>query len=473
MPFLPFTSARTIDREERAADRYHRSDAPAVSRIAAPAVIVGSIAVLAAAPAGALPAFAVQTGQPCQACHVGGLGPQLTAFGRNFKLHGYTLRTTTFNVPVSAMAIASFVRTEKDQPPPPAHNFAANDNVAIDQLNLFVAGGFGPHVGAFIQATYDGVRKVFTWDNLDVRATTDAQIRGQDVVLGVSLNNNPTVQDAWNTTPAWGFPYTTSTLAPSPGASPVLDGAFAQKVLGLTAYAWINDAYFVEAGAYGSPGASTLIHLGADPTAPGDIEGLAPYARLAYQRALAGGTLEVGALGLQANLHPGLDHTTSLTDHYTDLGLDASYIKALANTDVITFNARYLHEQQALQASCLIAGATSGCANNKLDEFRADASYYWRNTIGATLGAFDTTGNSNAVVFAGNRTFNPNSSGLNLQLDATPFGAESQPARRVNVRLGIQYTLYSTFNGARSNFDGAGTKASDNNTLRVFSWFAF
>ena len=39
-----------------------------------------------AAPAQALPAFATQTGQPCQACHVGGLGPQLTPFGRNFKI---------------------------------------------------------------------------------------------------------------------------------------------------------------------------------------------------------------------------------------------------------------------------------------------------------------------------------------------------------------------------------------------------
>ena len=63
--------------------------------------LVGAIA----SPAAAVPAFAVQTGQPCAACHVGGFGPQLTPFGRTFKIGGYTMRTNSFNVPLSAMAI--------------------------------------------------------------------------------------------------------------------------------------------------------------------------------------------------------------------------------------------------------------------------------------------------------------------------------------------------------------------------------
>ena len=119
------------------------------------------------------------------------------------------------------MAIASYIRTEKGQPAAPAPDFNANDNVAVDQIGLFFAGGFGEHLGAFVQATYDGVARAFTWDNLDVRATTTAQLKGVDVVLGASLNNNPTVQDAWNTLAAWGFPYTTSTLAPSPATAPL------------------------------------------------------------------------------------------------------------------------------------------------------------------------------------------------------------------------------------------------------------
>ena len=442
--------------------------------VASSAATLGlAITALSAAPAQALPAFAAQTGQPCQSCHVGGFGPQLTPFGRNFKLHGYTLRTTPFSVPLSAMVEASYVQTQKAPSAPPAADYAANNNFTIDQISLFFAGGFGPHLGAFIQATYDGVARAFNWDNLDVRATTDTQIGGADVVLGASLNNSPTVDDAWNTLPAWGFPYSASTLAPGPAAAPLLNGALAQTTLGATAYAWINNELLVEAGGYGSPGATTLTRLGVDPTAPGDIDGLAPYGRIAYQRTVGGGPLEIGAFGMQASIHPGLDRTTGLTDHYTDLGLDGSYERTLAAGDIVTVNGRYLHEQQTLDATCALAAATGGCRDNTLTDLRADASYYWHDMIGATVSAFDTTGSANPFVYAANRTLKPDSTGVTLQLDGTPFGAGEQPARRANVRVGVQYTFYTRFNGAGINFDGAGTNASDNNTFRVFTWLAF
>src|SRR5437867_8116338 len=177
-------------------------------RLAAWPILILVFLALSWARAGAVPAFAAQTGQPCQTCHVGGFGPQLTPFGRNFKLNGYTLRSKGFNVPLSAMAIASYVRTNKDQSEPPAPGFRMNDNIAVDQVSLFLAGGLGSHLGAFVQATYDGVAKAWAWDNLDLRAATKVQVKGVDVVLGASLNNSPTVQDAWNTLSAWGYPYT-------------------------------------------------------------------------------------------------------------------------------------------------------------------------------------------------------------------------------------------------------------------------
>ena len=173
---------------------------------------VGSLWFLAMAAVGvsatnaaAVPAFQAQTGEPCQACHVGGFGPQLTPFGREFKLQGYTLRSNDKSIPLSIMAVASYLKTAKSQNPPPAPGFSGNDNLALDQLSLFFAGGFGDHFGAFIQGTYDGVAKAWHWDNLDLRATTNVKIQKADVTLGASLNNAPTVQDAWNTLPAWGF----------------------------------------------------------------------------------------------------------------------------------------------------------------------------------------------------------------------------------------------------------------------------
>lgn len=442
------------------------------------APIIGASLVLlglGATPAKAVPAFAVQTGQPCQACHVGGFGPQLTPFGRNFKLHGYTQRSNSFNVPLSAMAIASFVNTAKAEGPTPG--FAPNNNFAVDQVSLFFAGGLGSHLGAFVQTTYDGVARAFHWDNLDVRATTTVQIKDADVVLGASLNNAPTVEDAWNTTPAWGFPYTTSTLASTPSASPLLNGAFAQTSLGLTAYAWINSEVYLEAGGYGSPGATTLTHLGATPDA--SIKGIAPYARIAVQHDVGGGTLEAGVFGMQTDIYPGLDRSLGLTDDYTDIEVDASYIKALASGDTVAVNARYLHEQQNLNYTCATSiGSGYDCpTGNSLTDIRADVSYYWRNKIGGTLQVFNTTGSANPYVYQygnGNLNPKPDSTGVMLQVDGTPFGNGNSPfGARFNMRVGLQYTFYTQFNGAGSNYDGAGGKASDNNTLRVFTWIAY
>jgi hypothetical protein len=440
------------------------------------AVVLLAMAVFAAvAPAAhAVPAYAAQTGQPCQRCHVGGLGPQLTPFGRSFKMHGYTLRSNVFNVPLAMMLQASFTHTQKAAPQAVAPDFSSNDNFAVDQISLFLAGGLGSHLGAFAQVTYDGVTHSFHWDNLDLRATTTLDLKGHDIVIGTSINNSPTVQDPWNTLSAWGFPYTSSELAPGPATSPLLNGALAQTTLGITGYAWIDDAIYVEAGGYQSPGARTLTQLGVDPTSPGAINGVAPYVRLAYQRTIGGATLEGGVFGLGAAIFPGLNSTTGFTDHYTDLGVDASLYKALANTDVITFNTRYTHEQQTLNATCLLDGVPdAGCARNTVSDFRADAAYYWRNQIGGTIQFFDTTGSPNSVIYSGNRTFKPDSTGLTFQIDGTPFGGLSQPQRRLNVRVGVQYTIYTRLNGTGINFDGAGSNARDDNTFRVFTWFSF
>jgi hypothetical protein len=419
----------------------------------------------------ALPAYAAQTGQPCQMCHVGGFGPQLTAYGRNFKLNGYTQRSGPINIPLAVMAVASYIRTQKDQPPPAPPHFGTNDNLALDQVSFFLAGGVGSHFGGFAQVTYDGVGRAWTWDNADLRAVTHFNLKGADVLIGASFNNNPTVQDPWNTLPAWGFPYTTSTLAPSPAAAPIISGAFAQETVGATAYAWINSEYYVEGGAYVSPNASLLTHLGADPLAPGDIDGAAPYARVAFQKTLGAHTLEVGGFFFQAGIFPGRNHSAGTSDAYRDIGLDASDLLTFANGDLVTVNARYIDERQDLRASVPLGLAAN--VHDSLRDFRADASYYWRNKIGGTIQVFDTTGSADPLLYAASRTFRPDTSGLMFQIDGTPFGDGSQPKRRINLRAGVQYTIYTRFDGARSNFDGAGRRASDQNTLRVFTWLAF
>jgi hypothetical protein len=95
--------------------------------------------------------------------------------------------------------------------------------------------------------------------------------------------------------------------------------------------------------------------------------------------------------------------------------------------------------------------------------------------IGVTLAPFDTWGSQDALLYGGNRTLRPDSDGVILQLDGTPWGAGSPLGSAFNLRVGIQYTAYFRFNGANQNWDGLGIghNASDNNTLRIFTWIAY
>src|ERR1019366_157917 len=178
--------------------------------------IIGVVALTVAAlllpgrPAEALPAFAAQTGQPCVACHIGAYGPQLTALGRAFKIGGYTqsggegLRA---QIPLSAMVITSFNNTAKAVPSDQiTTHYAANNNVSLDQVGGFIAGGWGEHTGGLVQITYTNLPNVFNTtqsihlDNTDLRPyTTTFDVGDRDLRVGFTVNNNPTVQDPYNT----------------------------------------------------------------------------------------------------------------------------------------------------------------------------------------------------------------------------------------------------------------------------------
>ena len=67
----------------------------------------------------------------------------------------------------------------------------------------------------------------------------------------------------------------------------------------------------------------------------------------------------------------------------------------------------------------------------------------------------------------------PDSSGVTFQIDGTVFGRDMDTlGGRFNLRIGLQYTVYTKFDGAASNYDGLGRNAANNNTLRLFVWTA-
>src|SRR5262249_10235261 len=157
---------------------------------------------------------------------------------------------------------------------PPTAPFKPNNNVSLDPLSFFWGGAITQNVGMFAQRSYappppggftDAFRHTWRSDHLDLRYANTTTIHGLNVISAITANNNHTVQDVWNTTPAWGFPYASSTIAPTPAAGTVIDGAFAAHVGGVGAYALVGDLLYLEASAYRTLSFRAQNSLGIDP----------------------------------------------------------------------------------------------------------------------------------------------------------------------------------------------------------------
>jgi hypothetical protein len=426
----------------------------------------------------AVPSFARQTGVACAQCHVIGFGPALTEYGRQFKLNGYVWKAQDgrTRIPLTVTLLSGFSHTAKDLPNPPAADFSRNDNLVAQTTNVYLAGALADHVGAFVQGTYDGTTRNAAWGNLDVRYARGLQIGGHSLIGGVSVNNNPTVEDVWNSTPVWGFPYVASELVPNPGAAPLVFGRLGQSVLGASAYSMIDGQVYLAFGLYGGLSGKWLGNVGMDPAGSPHLTGVVPYFRAAYQRQLAAHYMEVGVFGLSAKeRQPTL--TTAATDRYTDVGLDATYQFTTGGVHAIDAHAVWVHEDRNLDAS-FFAGHSSAVSNS-LDTTELNATYAYRQTWIGSVGVFNTTGSGNRLLFApgpggGSLAGSPQSRGYTLQAEVVPFGKpDSFASPWVNLRVGVQYTGYWRFNGGVSNYDGFGRAASDNDTVFVFAWLAF
>jgi hypothetical protein len=433
----------------------------------------------------AVPAFAVQTGQPCAACHIGAFGPQLTPYGRAFKIGGYTQGGGKGpEIPVALTAIGSFTHTGSGQPSPPEAHFGDNNNFALDQVNLFLAGRATPWAGAFVQGTYDGVTRSFVLDNTDIRPfTTVLSLDDANLRIGLTVNNNPTVQDPYNSTFAWGYPFVSSALAPTPAAQPALATALSVNSVGVTAYAWYNQHLYLEAGGYESMGPSLLRVTGQSFSGSpfGSTANIAPYVRAAYEWNWARQSAHVGGIFFHSNFNPttgsfSVDGSLG-RNQYTDYAIDAGYQFLGDQTHIFTADGIYTYENQNLQSS--FNAGTSSKSGNNLQQVRLALTYYYRQTYGLTFAWQDTWGTANHLLntpapVSGSANGKPNSNAFILEADWVPFGkADSFASPWVNLKLGLQGTIYTRFNGGTKNYDGFGRNANANNTLFAFAWLAF
>jgi len=435
-----------------------------------------SLILLLASSARAIPSYARQTGMACSACHFN--PPELTPFGRQFKLEGYTLTTkpsitddgkdhnAVLNLleafPLSVIFDATFTATKSPQPG------TQNGNFQFPQAaSLFLAGAWTSHIGSFVQVTYDTQSDHFSWDNTDIRyANKNGKLFGKPLTFGVTLNNNPTVEDLWNSTPAWGFPYASSSSAPGPTAAALINGGVAQDVAGVGGYAMWNDHFYLAGTIYRSE------HIGVsqpnDGTCCGiNVRGVAPYWRAAYQVSSKNNYLEVGTYGMHVKTTPGA--ITGLEDSYTDWAADFTYDRTLPRfkNDVISVKGTYIRENSALLAT--FNGGGAGQIGHRLNTVQAMAEYHFGTRFSATGGLFDVTGTRDPLLFpaasvSGSANGSPQSNGYTANFSWWPAQ---------NVNLGAQYTGYLRFNGGKVNYDGNGRDASANNTVFLIARFVF
>jgi hypothetical protein len=424
-----------------------------------------------------LPSFARQTGQKCAACHVGGDWPQLTPWGRFFKLSGYTAGTSIIHregadrIPLGVFgqagltwaaqpndAVGQSVITQNGQPEP----YEFTGEVATKITN-FLGVFYEYQVGN----TYPGWKGVS--GAADVRAVHFFRIHGNEVLLGIDSNNSPTVQDVWNSVPDWYYPFYSSPQAPGAPASPIIT-TLGGQVGSIGAYALVNRQWYAEVSLYRVAtgffrwmGAGTSFENGS----ANYLDGYNPYWRAYWTRSHGSQAVMVGTFGMRASVFPNSAAPTGTANVFSDYGFDTQY-QYLANTHKVTLRGSYIYEDRSFDGSYPLGAV--GTTKGNLKSLNLSGSYAYGNAWTFHAGYLLTNGNRDATLYgvtdpSGNQvTASPETSGYSLEID-----------RHItqNIQLMAQYRGFFRFNGLRHNIDGLGRNASDNNTLWVSAFFGF
>jgi len=401
-------------------------------------ILVGSFSTLLSVQAQAVPSFARQTNMSCSACHL--IYPELTPFGRDFKLNGYTLSS---DKQIEAKDSDAASGLQLNQTPPLSAMLQVNATNSKGQepktemslpgeFSLFYAGKLSSNMGAFIQFTMEQGTG-FGMDNTDIRYAS----KSGDVTYGVTLNNSPTVQDLWNSTPVWGYPWTGGADL----RAPVVADALAQNVAGVGGYAdWGNGIYtevsmYHDTNAFDAPSEV--------PTNQVRVKNFAPYWRVAWNKPLSNGDdLMVGTYGMHAKLfetNPPV-FFEGPADKYTDIAVDTQYVHTMANSNAISAHASYTNEKQTLDLSS---------PGNKptLSSFRVDGAYHWGYHTAVTLAYAMNSGSKVGKAY--------DDKAWTVEADYLPWQ---------NTKFTAQYVKYTEIDGE------TGSAATDNDTLLLQAW---
>ena len=465
--------------------------------------------------AGAVPSFARQTGYDCTACHT--IYPELTPLGRRFKLYGYTWT----NKPPEATVVsgrdpnapfpttttpASPARLWLSRVPPISFVFfgsitgwnrrpidtdatgtmyPAQEPLALfpQEASLVYAGRISDASGLWAQLTYSQTDGGVGIDTVDLRYIIysdgdllDSKGRRADLLLGMTFNNAPTSADVWATggssvggASSFGVPNFPVESQIAKPRSPLLYN-LAQKSAAVGAYAFLDDALYMELAGYvaAQPG---VLHVSSDPatltSSGGAIDYVAPYWRFGYERNWDDDrrSLMVGTTGMFSKFtQPGAASLLPAAS-YLDVGLDAQY-QMIEPDHILTLHGSWMHEQ-TWNTPALVGTALSN-ARDRLDRLSLGARYFFDRTYGALVNFVDVSGTNDVLA---------NCDGI-AACNGSPAARwvtfEAYWMARLNVQLFVHYDAFFTLDSASNAFAALPSpKPSDNNLFLAGIWLAF
>ena len=418
----------------------------------------------------AVPSMARQTGMQCSGCHT--VFPELTPFGRQFKLRAYSMSAPKADdasildkIPVSALLQISRTSTNKtDTPKAMPDSFPRDRQTIVQAAGVYYGGKITDQSGALIQYNYGGIDRRWGMEMFDARYAGTTTL-GEELIYGVTLNNSPTVSDIYNSTPAWSFPHTDS-AAPMP-ASTLVDMALASQVGGVGAYGLWNNLVYAEFALYRTARKGIFRPLGAGVPTDSVVKDFAPYWRLALQKELGSHSFSVGTYGLIGKVYSDRNDFSLGADRFKDIAVDGQY-QFIDGDHTFSTHVNWIHERQAWSSS-FAQGLTSN-SSATLKTFKTDVHYWFKRQWGGGLQYFDVRGSADDLRYntgeavMGSANGSPNSKGYIAELNYLPWQ---------NTKLALRYTAYRQFNGASNNYDGFGRNAKDNNSVFLLGWFLF
>ena len=163
--------------------------------------------------------------------------------------------------------------------------------------------------------------------------------------------------------------------------------------------------------------------------------------------------------------------TSGAENGFTDWAADFQHNFTIPQwkNDVVSVRGTYIRENASLLASAAAVPPIAGFVGHHLNTVQGEAEYHFGTRVATTAGLFSLTGTADPTLYpeaavSGNLNGNPTSRGYILNVAWWP---------EQNIGLTAQYTGYTRFNGAATNYDQAGRNANGNNSIYVMARFVF